>query len=43
MKTILDFETYMDPTYNQQQFNLVYKQQQNALIMITMESIKYQI
>ena len=43
MKTIVDFETYMDPIYNQQQFNLVYKQQQNALLMITMGSIKYQI
>ena len=43
MKTIVNFETYMSPTYNQQQFNLVYKQQQNALLMITMGSIKYQI
>ena len=43
MKTIVNFETYMDPTYNQQQFNLVYKQQQNELLMITMGSIKYQI
>ena len=43
MKTIVNFETYKDPTYNQQQFNLVYKQQQNALLMITMGSIKYQI
>ena len=43
MKIIENFETYMDPTYNQQQFNLVYKQQQNALLMIAMESIKYQI
>ena len=43
MKTIVNLETYMDPTYNQQQFNLVYKQQQNVLLMITMGSIKYQI
>ena len=43
MKTIVNFETYMDPTYKQQQFNLVYKQQQNALLMTTMGSIKYQI
>ena len=33
----------MGPTYNQQQFNLVYKQQQNVLLKITMGSIKYQI
>ena len=33
----------MGSTYNQQQFNLVDKQQQDVLLKITMGSIKYQI
>ena len=40
---VVNFETYIGPTYNQQQFNLIYKQQQNVLFKITMGSIKYQI
>ena len=40
---MVNFETYIGPTYNQQQFNLVYKQQQNVLLKITIGSTKFEL
>ena len=37
---VVNFQIYIGHTYNQHQFSLVYKQQQNVFLKITMGSIK---